>query len=85
MVIVLVVTSTIGLYYYTRLIVVMYVRRPEETVPAGAAPATRAAETEGVLAVSVLGALTVFLLAFGVYPQPLLRLVEHAVSVLPWP
>lgn len=85
MVIVLVVTSTIGLYYYTRLIVTMYVRRPEEAVPAGAAPALRAAGTEGALAVSVLGALTVFLLVFGVYPQPLLRLVQHAVSVLPWP
>ena len=30
LVVVLVVTSTIGLYYYTRLIVAMYVRRPEE-------------------------------------------------------
>jgi hypothetical protein len=26
-----------------------------------------------------------FLLVFGVYPAPLLRLVEHAVSTLPWP
>lgn len=78
LVIVLVASSTIGLYYYTRLIVAMYVHAPE-------APAPRAAKTEGALAVSVLGALTVFLLVFGVYPQPLLRLVEHAVSVLPWP
>jgi NADH-quinone oxidoreductase subunit N len=84
MVVVLVLTSTIGLYYYTRLIVAMYVRRPEEDLPAGAAPAAGVAGAEG-LAVSVLGALTVFLLVFGVYPQPLLRLVEHAVSVLPWP
>jgi len=37
------------------------------------------------MVVTVLGALTVFLLVFGVYPAPLLRLVEHAVSVLPWP
>jgi NADH:ubiquinone oxidoreductase subunit 4 (subunit M) len=37
------------------------------------------------MAVTVLATLTVFLLAFGVYPAPLLRLVEHAVSVLPWP
>jgi NADH:ubiquinone oxidoreductase subunit 4 (subunit M) len=35
--------------------------------------------------VTVLAALTLFLLVFGVYPAPLLRLVEHAVSVLPWP
>jgi NADH:ubiquinone oxidoreductase subunit 4 (subunit M) len=39
----------------------------------------------GAAAVAVLGALTLFLLVFGVYPTPLLRLVEHAVSVLPWP
>ena len=39
LVIVLVLTSTIGLYYYTRLIVVMYVRRPEELELAGAGPA----------------------------------------------
>ena len=36
LVIVLVVTSTIGLYYYTRLIIAMYVRRPEELELAGA-------------------------------------------------
>jgi NADH-quinone oxidoreductase subunit N len=84
MVIVLVVTSTIGLYYYTRLIVAMYARRPEEeAAPADGAPL--AAVPGGTLAVSVLGVLTAFLLVFGVYPQPLLRLVEHAVSVLPWP
>lgn len=88
LVIVLVVTSTIGLYYYTRLIVTMYVRRPEQLELAGAAPATRAAATgwpAGAASIAVLAALTIFLLVFGVYPAPLLRLVEHAVSVLPWP
>ena len=85
LVIVLVVTSTIGLYYYTRLIVAMYVRRPEELELAGAGPAARVAAAGGAAAVAVLGALTLFLLVFGVYPTPLLRLVEHAVSVLPWP
>jgi NADH-quinone oxidoreductase subunit N len=78
LVVVLVVTSTIGLYYYTRLIVAMYVRRPEEA-------GVTAAATGGGAAVVVLAALTVFLLVFGVYPTPLLRLVEHAVSTLPWP
>ena len=85
LVIVLVVTSTIGLYYYTRLIVAMYVRRPEELELAGAGPAARVAAAGGAAAVAVLGALSLFLLVFGVYPTPLLRLVEHAVSVLPWP
>ena len=85
LVIVLVVTSTIGLYYYTRLIVAMYVRRPEELELAGAGPAARVAAAGGAAAVAVLGLLTLFLLVFGVYPTPLLRLVEHAVSVLPRP
>ena len=39
LVIVLVLTSTIGLYYYTRLIVAMYVRRPEQLELAGAGTA----------------------------------------------
>ena len=85
LVIVLVVTSTIGLYYYTRLIVAMYVRRPESLELAGAGPAARVAAAGGAAGVVVLAALTVFLLVFGVYPTPLLRLVEHAVSTLPWP
>ena len=85
LVIVLVLTSTIGLYYYTRLIVVMYVRRPDELELAGAGPAARVAAAGGAAGVVVLAALTVFLLVFGVYPSPLLRLVEHAVSTLPWP
>jgi NADH-quinone oxidoreductase subunit N len=85
LVVVLVLTSTIGLYYYTRLIVAMYVRRPEELELVGTGAAARVAAAGGAMAVAVLGALTVFLLVFGVYPAPLLRLVEHAVSVLPWP
>ncbi len=84
LVVVLVVTSTIGLYYYTRLIVAMYVRRPEELEPAGALTAVQPA-AGGVAGFAVLGALTGVLVVFGVYPAPLLRLVEHAVSVLPWP
>jgi len=77
LVIVLVLTSTIGLYYYTRLVVAMYVRRPEEAhLEAGAA-------TGGGAGVAVLAALTVFLLVFGVYPAPLIHLVERFVSSLP--
>jgi NADH-quinone oxidoreductase subunit N len=83
--IVLVLTSTIGLYYYTRLIVVMYVRRPEELELAGAGQGARVAAAGGAAGVAVLAALTALIIVFGVYPAPLLRLVEHAVSVLPWP
>jgi NADH-quinone oxidoreductase subunit N len=85
LVVILVLSSTIGLYYYTRLIVAMYVRRPEELEPAGAGPAARLATAGGAASIVVMGALTVVLIVFGVYPSPLMRLVEHAVSVLPWP
>jgi NADH-quinone oxidoreductase subunit N len=85
LVVVLVVTSTIGLYYYTRLIVAMYVRRPEQPEPSGAGLGSQVATAGGAASLAVLAALTVFLVVFGVYPVPLLRLVEHAVSVLPWP
>lgn len=40
---------------------------------------------EAAAGVALLAALTAFLLIFGVYPMPLLRLGEHAVSTLPWP
>jgi len=83
LVVLLVVTSAVGLYYYTRVIVAMYVRAPESAGAGRAAPGARAAT--GAPAVFTLVALTAFLLATGVYPQPLLRLAEHAVSVLPWP
>jgi NADH-quinone oxidoreductase subunit N len=85
LVVVLVLSSTIGLYYYTRLIVAMYVRRPEELELAGAGPAARLAAAGGAASIAVMGVLTVVLVVFGVYPSPLMRLVEHAVSVLPWP
>jgi NADH-quinone oxidoreductase subunit N len=85
LVIVLVLTSTVGLYYYTRLIIVMYVRRPEELELAGAGTGARVAAAGGAAGIAVLAALTLVLIVFGVYPAPLLRLVEHAVSVLPWP
>ncbi|MFA4965880.1 MAG: NADH-quinone oxidoreductase subunit N [Thermoleophilia bacterium] len=74
LVVVLVLTSTVGLYYYTRIVVVMYVRRPDGS-EAGAA-------VDGASG-AVLAALTVFLLAVGVYPAPLIELVERVVATLP--
>ncbi len=76
LVIVLVISSTIGLYYYTRIIVAMWVRRPDEDAAAVSAAAFGASG-------AVLAALTVFVLVFGVYPTPLIHLVERAVSTLP--
>jgi NADH-quinone oxidoreductase subunit N len=76
LVITLVLTSTIGLYYYTRLIVALF-------VPAsGDARETLPAATGGT-ALGVLAGLTVFLIVFGVYPAPLIHLIEYVVSTLP--
>ena len=72
LVIVLVLTSTVGLYYYTRIIVAMYVQRAVD----------EARMVRAALAGVALAALTVFVLAAGVYPGPLIRLVEWAVATL---
>ena len=76
LVIVLVLASTVGLYYYTRLVVAMYVRRAE-TDEEGQESAS------GIAAGVVLASLTLFVVVVGVYPGPLLHLVERAVSALP--
>ncbi|MCX6372489.1 MAG: NADH-quinone oxidoreductase subunit N, partial [Actinobacteria bacterium] len=76
LIIVLVLTSTIGLYYYTRIVVAMWVRQPDEN-----ADGVGAAVGGGSAA--VLAALTAFLIVFGVYPAPLIQLVERVVATLP--
>jgi NADH-quinone oxidoreductase subunit N len=76
LVIVLVLTSTVGLYYYTRVVVTMWVREPDES-----ADSVGAAVGGGSAA--VLAALTAFLIVFGVYPAPLIQLIERAVATLP--
>jgi len=67
LVIILIVNSAIGLFYYLRVIAVMYVREPEPgvTVPARLL-------TGGLL----LGALLVVLVWLGVYPPPLLEMIQ---------
>ena len=76
LIIVLVLTSTVGLYYYTRIVVAMWVRTPDERAePVGAA-------VDGGSA-AVLAALTAFLIVFGVYPAPLIQFIERAVGTLP--
>lgn len=71
MVLILVITSGIGVYYYLRVIVAMYMR--PETGPALAPmPATSG------LALAVLTAALFFL---GVYPGPLLDLIQNTVTL----
>ena len=77
--VVLVLTSTIGLYYYTRIVVAMYVQKPEADTASAAVPRASAA----VAGSSVLGITAAVLVWLGVYPGPLLHLIEHAVRTLP--
>ena len=80
--IVLVASSTIGLYYYTRIVVAMYVQEPQ-AVPA-TSPVARLSSIAGSRAGgSVLLVVTGVVLFLGIYPMPLIRLLEHVVAGLP--
>jgi NADH-quinone oxidoreductase subunit N len=68
LIIILVVSSVIGLFYYLRIIAVMYESAEQET-PTSAVSISFATA-------AVLGALTGLLLWFGVYPEPLLRIIK---------
>jgi NADH-quinone oxidoreductase subunit N len=84
LIIVLVLTSTIGLYYYTRIVVAMYAQRRGAALREHAAPLSPPVVVIAPVSASVvLGVLSVFIIAFGVYPTPLIRLIERAVSTLP--
>jgi len=73
LIIILVITSAIGLFYYLRIIAVMY-GQPSES-PAG--PSTLAPAGSVVLAL-----LTALLVWFGVFPGPLLSLIRNALAGL---
>jgi len=76
--IVLVAASTIGLYYYTRVVVAMYVRQPNEM------PSTSRLVDLGVVSGSAAGATVLAALAaLLLFLTPLVRLLEHVVSTLP--
>jgi len=77
LVLVLVAGSAIGLFYYLRIVVVMF------TAPAES-PASATGAAVGVVPASglVLALLAVLLVWFGVYPAPFLRLIEAAVAGL---
>jgi NADH-quinone oxidoreductase subunit N len=73
LVIVLVVSSAIGLYYYLRIVVAMYL----QPLPGQAAPL--AWPLAGSL---VLAALTLLLVWLGVYPAPLINMIQAAAASL---
>jgi len=71
LILILVISSVIGLFYYLRIVATLYARRPE------AAPH---AEPPSIAGRYVLLALTILLIWFGVYPAPLLKVIR---TVLP--
>jgi NADH-quinone oxidoreductase subunit N len=69
-VMVLLVTSGIGLYYYLRIVVVLFSRPEENSAPAAQRPAV------GLSGGVALAALSVLLIWLGVAPQPLVALIQ---------
>ena len=78
LVLVLVATSAIGLYYYLKLVVVMYLEPRPAPVEGDRTSAVRLGAGEG----AVLTALAAILIWLGVYPGPLLDLLRAAVSLV---
>jgi NADH-quinone oxidoreductase subunit N len=73
LIIILVVTSAIGLFYYLRILVVMYGQSSESPAsPSRLTPAGRL----------VLTLLTALLIWFGVFPRPLLSIIRNALAGL---
>jgi NADH-quinone oxidoreductase subunit N len=77
LIIILIVTSVIGLFYYLRILVALYNPAAEarEAAPAGLPALSRGASYD-------LVALTVLLVWIGVYPAPFLDAVQRAVASL---
>jgi NADH-quinone oxidoreductase subunit N len=100
LVIVLVATSALGLFYYLRLILVMFARLPQEPVGPEEVEADRGilgpahpeAEVACVLPVAppplplagqvALGGLAVVLVFLGIFPAPLIAIIQRLAAVL---
>lgn len=76
----LVLNSALGLYYYLRVVSALYRRRPERLLAARLPVARPAVTVAGVC----LGALTILIVALGVYPTPLLGLIGEVVARFPY-
>lgn len=74
LILVLVITSTIGLFYYLRVIATLF----QKTAPEGPAPEALPRHAPAVS--FLLTFLTVFLVWLGVYPAPLLHLIQSAIG-----
>jgi NADH-quinone oxidoreductase subunit N len=76
LVLILVVTSVIGLFYYLRIVVALF-EPAARTTAAPAGPAAISFASQGVLWL-----LTILLIWFGVYPEQILELIRSATSKL---
>jgi NADH-quinone oxidoreductase subunit N len=76
LILILVTTSAIGLFYYLRIVVVLYQQ------PAASDRAHEPVPLRAPAAAVVLAALTVILVWLGVYPMPLLRVIQTAIGSL---
>jgi NADH-quinone oxidoreductase subunit N len=79
LVLVLIVTSVIGLFYYLRVVVALYATPEPAGVAAARGPQVSAISVESQ---SVLWVLTALLIWFGVYPEQLLELIRSVASRL---
>ena len=76
LILVLAITSAIGLFYYLRIVVALY--QPPAASDRAHEPMPRRAPASTL----VLAALTVMLVGLGIYPTPLLRLIQAAIGSL---
>lgn len=92
LVLVLIVTSVIGLFYYLRIVVALYampegqMKHPTQPVPGpsivAASPPVAQLPAVSIGEQGVLWLLTILLFWFGVFPQQLLQLIQSAASHL---
>ena len=73
LVIILTVNSALGLYYYLRIIVALYTRREEDVT---------AAPRLSLSGSAVLAGLTFLLVWFGIYPAPVIQMIQKMVHSL---
>ena len=76
LILILVITSTIGLFYYLRIVVVLY----QQPAPSDLVHEPRPRRAPA--ATLVLATLTVVLVWLGIYPMPLLRMIQVAIGSL---
>jgi NADH-quinone oxidoreductase subunit N len=78
LIIILVVTSVAGLFYYLRVVVALYSATPEHAAADRVVSPSNPAVWSGVFVLTVLALLLIW---FGVYPTPLLQVIRATMAV----